>query len=31
MPKEYSTKFKAEVIKRYQSGESMLALILISF
>ena len=26
MPKEYSTKFKAEVIKRYQSGESILAL-----
>ena len=26
MPKECSTKFKAEVIKRYQSGESILAL-----
>ena len=26
MPKEYSTKFKAEVIKRYQDGESILAL-----
>ena len=26
MPKEYSTKFKTEVIKRYQSGESILAL-----
>lgn len=26
MPKEYSTKFKAEVIKRYQNGESILAL-----
>ena len=26
MPKEYSIKFKAEVIKRYQSGESILSL-----
>lgn len=26
MPKEYSTKFKTEVIKRYQNGESILAL-----
>ena len=26
MPKEYSTKFKTEVVKRYQSGESILAL-----
>ena len=26
MPKEYSTKFKVEVIKRYQNGESILAL-----
>ena len=26
MPKEYSTKFKTEVIKRYQSGEPILAL-----
>ena len=25
MPKEYSTKFKTEVIKRYQNGESILA------
>ena len=27
MPKEYSTKFKTEVIRRYQSGESILGCI----
>ena len=26
MPKEYSIKFKTEVIRRYQNGESILAL-----